>query len=163
MSDLQSELSETIKDRLLKPLAESWGFVDFDAMEVEVKFIPTMKRLTMEDIQGLDPEAVSKKEKREMYKKLNIPLDDQLWEEEQKELKDDMQDQKNIQMQDAMTADVAGQGEGDDPASGENPFETPPKEEEGEKPKQDAGAVKAPSTKPQTPFENDRPKPASAT
>ena len=41
-----------------------------------------------------------------------------------------MNDQKNIQMQDAMTQDIAGQGEGDDPASGDNPFKTPPKEGE---------------------------------
>ena len=70
MGDLQGEIIEIIRDRLLKPLAESWGFLDFDAMEVKISFVPTVKRLTMEDIHGLDPEAVSKKEKRELYKQI---------------------------------------------------------------------------------------------
>ncbi len=113
MSDLQTDLSEAIKDRLLKPLAESWGFMDFDAMEIHITFTPTMKRLTMEDIRGLDPEAVSKKEIREMYRALNIPLEDKLWEEEKKELEQDKQDQKNIEMQGAMTGVVAAPAGGD--------------------------------------------------
>jgi hypothetical protein len=171
MGDLQSELCETIKDRLLKPIAESWGFQDFEAMEVEVGFTPTMKRLTMEDIRGLDPEAVSKKEIREMYKKLNIPLDDKLWEEEQQELKQDKQDQKNIQMQDAMTQDIAGQGQGEggDPASGDNPFKTPPADgEDKQKAPASQGGVQAPKvSEPKTgaksPFEMDRPTPTPTT
>ena len=165
MSDLQGELAETIKDRLLKPLAESWGFNDFNAMEVMVTFTPTMKRLTMEDIRGLDPEAVSKQEIREMYKKLNIPLDDKLWESEKKELDQDKQDQKNIQMQDAMSPTVAGAG--DEPTDGENPFKTPPKDGDDSAPKQTAGTTKTPEPiKPsepkagqKSPFEADRPKP----
>lgn len=163
MMDLQTELLETIKDRLLKPLAESWGFMDFDAMEVEVQFTPTMKRLTMEDISGLDPEAVSKKEKREMYKKLNIPLDDQLFEEEQNELKADKQDQKNIQMQSAITGAVdptTGKpaSVGGKPSGGDKPFESP--EDKAKKPNT-AGNAKEPKTgdNPKTPFEQDRPKP----
>ena len=136
MIDLQSELIETIKDRLLKPLAESWGFKDFDAMEVVVQFTPTMKRLTMEDIRGLDPEAVSKKEVREMYKKLNIPLDDQLWDEQEQELKQDKQDQKEIQMQGAMIGIPPAEG-------GDKPFKDPLENEEGDKP---ASGIKAPTT-----------------
>ena len=88
MIDLQSELSEVMKDRLIKPLAESWGFKEFDLMEVKITFTPIVKRLTMEDIRGLDPEAVSAKEKRELYKKLNIQLDDNLWEESKNEQKE---------------------------------------------------------------------------
>ena len=88
MIDLQSELSEVMKDRLIKPLAESWGFKEFDLMEVKITFTPIVKRLTMEDIRGLDPEAVSAKEKRELYKKLNIQLDDNVWEEAKNEQKE---------------------------------------------------------------------------
>jgi len=171
MSDLQGDLAETIKDRLLKPLAESWGFMDFDAMEVKVTFTPTMKRLTMEDIRGLDPEAVSKKEIREMYKKLNIPLDDKLWEEQQKEVDQDKQDEKNIQMQGAMTGAIqagAGGEEGGD--TGSNPFAKKPfggdgGDEGGSK--SEGGTAKTPEipkpsepkTGQKTPFEADRPKP----
>ena len=88
MIDLQSDLSEIMRDRLIKPLAESWGFKEFDLMEVKITFTPIVKRLTMEDIRGLDPEAVSAKEKRELYKKLNIQLDDNIWEEAQNEQKE---------------------------------------------------------------------------
>ena len=162
MMDLQSELIETVKDRLLKPLAESWGFMDFDAMEVEVSFTPTMKRLTMEDIRGLDPLAVSKKEIRAMYKALNIPLDDKLWEEEQKELKQDKQDQKNIQMQGALTG-------GMDPTTGKPAMGAPPAGGDPFSPKPDEGSAKSgsvkapkvsePKTGEKSPFEMDRPKP----
>ena len=165
MSDLQSELTETIKDRLLKPIAESWGFIDFQAMEVEVSFIPTMKRLTMDDIRGLDPEAISKKEIREMYKALNIPLDDKLWEDEQQELKQDKQDEKNIQMQGALNGLPP---DGSDPASGGSPFA--PAGGDGDKPKPAGGKsgqaqepkvpeISEPKTGAKTPFEMDRPKP----
>lgn len=170
MSDLQGDLAETIKDRLLKPLAESWGFMDFDAMEVEVTFTPTMKRLTMEDIRGLDPEAVSKKEIRKMYKDLNIPLDDKLWESEQKELEKDKQDQKDIQMQGAMTPAIqasTGDEEGGD--AGSNPFAKKPFGGDGgdSESKPEAGTAKTPKvqkpsepkTGQKTPFETDRPKP----
>ena len=88
MIDLQGDLSEVMKDRLIKPLAESWGFKEFDLMEVKITFTPIVKRLTMEDIRGLDPEAVSAKEKRELYKKLNIQLDDNVWEEAKNEQKE---------------------------------------------------------------------------
>ena len=56
MIDLQSDLSEIMRDRLIKPLAESWGFKEFDLMEVKITFTPIVKRLTMEDIGGLDRE-----------------------------------------------------------------------------------------------------------
>ena len=82
MIDLQTDLAEVLKDQLVRPLAESWGFKDFDMMEVKITFTPIVKRLTMEDIRGLDPQAVSAKERRELYKKLNIELNDNDWEEE---------------------------------------------------------------------------------
>jgi len=87
MLDLQGEFIEVLKDKLLKPLSESWGYKDFDVMEVEINFTPIVKRLTMEDIRGLDPLSVSKKERRELYKKQHIELDDHMWEEEQNEQK----------------------------------------------------------------------------
>ena len=152
MADLQTELIETIIDRVLKPLAESWGFKDFNAMEVKVSFIPTMKRLTMEDISGLDPEAVSKAEKRELYKKLNIPLDDQLWDKEQQELKQDKQDEKNIQMQAAM---MGVDTDGSTSEDGE-PFK--PKEDDNGKPKT-SGSTSTPEVPEASQFEPDRPAP----
>ena len=88
MIDLQGDLSEIMRDRLIKPLAESWGFKEFDLMEVKITFTPIVKRLTMEDIGGLDREAVSAGEKRELYKKLNIELDDNMWEESKNEQKE---------------------------------------------------------------------------
>ena len=87
MIDLQSELAEIMRDKLIKPLAESWGFKEFDLMETKITFTPIVKRLTMEDIGSLDRDAVSPKEKRELYKKLNIELDDNVWEETQNEIK----------------------------------------------------------------------------
>ena len=160
MIDLQSELAETIKDRLLKPLAESWNFVDFEAMEVEVTFTPIVKRLTMEDISGLNPEAVSKKEIREMYKALNIPLDDKLYEEEQDELKKDKQDEKNIQMQSAMMG-LPPPNEGGD---GEEPFSPNTGNNDNGDDKDSspstAGVPKAPKVE-QPQVNLDRPKPTS--
>ena len=88
MIDLQGDLSEIMRDRLIKPLAESWGFKEFDLMEVKITFTPIVKRLTMEDIGGLDSTAVSAEEKRELYKKLNIELDDNMWEESKNEQKE---------------------------------------------------------------------------
>ena len=88
MIDLQGDLSEVMRDRLIKPLAESWGFKEFDLMEVKITFTPIVKRLTMEDIGGLDSTAVSAEEKRELYKKLNIELDDNMWEESKNEMKE---------------------------------------------------------------------------
>ena len=93
MIDLQSELAEIMRDRLIKPLAESWGFKEFDLMETKITFTPIVKRLTMEDIGSLDRDAVSPKEKRELYKKLNIELDDNVWEETQNEIKQQQQQQ----------------------------------------------------------------------
>ncbi len=109
MVDMQIDASEMIKDKLVKPLAESWGFKEFDEMELEVTFMPTIRRMTMEDIQKLPIDAVSPEEKREILKKLHIPLDDQLWDAFQNELDKDKADQKNIQM---TGAQMGGMGQG---------------------------------------------------
>lgn len=103
MSDMQGELLELLRDRLIRPICESWGFNDFDAMEVKLTFIPTIRRLNMDDINSLHPDAVSKKERRELYKKLNIPLNDHFWDEEQKNAKQSMFEQKNLQSQTEFT------------------------------------------------------------
>jgi len=145
MVDLQIDASEMIKDHLIKPIAESWGFKEFEEMEVEVTFMPTIRRMTMEDIQKLPIDAVSPEEKREILKKLHIPLDDQLWDAFQNEMKKDKDDQKNIQMTGAQMGGMGtpfgggGKGEGggpptQSPTGGESPTspgsptpKTPPK------------------------------------
>src|SRR3990170_27389 len=149
MVDMQNDVAELIIDKLLKPLAESWGFKEFEEMEVEVSFTPNVKRLTMEDIKGLDPESVAPKEKREMYKKLNIPLDDQLYDEFQNELKQDKQDQKDTAMVQAQNNGFGG-GEptpigdkGKPPFGGDDKGDTKP----------------APTTPPRPDIEKDRPSP----
>jgi len=70
-----------IIDELLRPLAESWGFKNFDDMNVEITFVPTVRRLTLEDIITLPKDAVSPLEIRDMLKKQNIALDDDLYDE----------------------------------------------------------------------------------
>ena len=155
MMDLQTETLEIIKDNLLRPLAESWGFKDFDQMDVKVIFVPTVKRLTMDDINALDSEAVSKKEKREMYKKLSIPLNDILWEEEQRESKNNNAQngmppnmmQPNMMQPKDTTKDTPNKTGGVMP---------PPDKKDNT---EDGSSVKAPKTPqiPKTPFEDDRP------
>ena len=76
MVDLQSEAKEMIRDKILRPLAEAWGIEDFDDLNVEIHFQPSVRRLTMEDIQKLPTDSVSPIEKREILKTLHIPLDD---------------------------------------------------------------------------------------
>ena len=67
---------EMIRDKILRPLAESWGIEGFDELNVEIHFQPSVRRLTMEDIQKLPVDSVSPNEKREILKTLHIPLDD---------------------------------------------------------------------------------------
>ena len=76
MVDLHSEANEMIRDKILRPLAEAWGIEDFDDLNVEIHFQPSVRRLTMEDIQKLPTDSVSPIEKREILKTLHIPLDD---------------------------------------------------------------------------------------
>ena len=76
MVDMQSDAKEMIRDMLLRPLAESWGIENFDEIECEIYFQPSVRRLTIEDIQRLPLDAVAPKEKREILKALHVPLDD---------------------------------------------------------------------------------------
>jgi len=85
MLDMQNDAKEMLRDTILRPVAESWGFEDFDDYDVEIHFKPTVRRLSMEDIQKLPVDAVSVLERREILKDLNIPLDDELWEKSQSE------------------------------------------------------------------------------
>ena len=136
MIDLQTDLAETVKDELIRPLAESWGFKDFDMMEVKITFTPIVKRLTMEDIRGLDPNAVSAKEKRELYKKLNIELDDNTWEEEKNEMK---------QQSGGMGGMMGGMPPAGQPPTGMPPApKMPPAEDGDSKNTQPKGDVSAP-------------------
>jgi len=148
MTDMQKDASELIIDDLLKPLAESWGFTEFEEMEVEISFTPNVKRLTMEDIRGLDPESVAPKEKRKMYEKLNIPLDETLYDEYQNEIKQDKTDQKDIGMAQAQANGFGG-------GNGENGGEAPtvgaggkPPSEGGQSETTGAGKGDVPSIKP---------------
>ena len=154
MTDMQKDSSELIIDGLLKPLAESWGFTEFEEMEVEVSFTPNVKRLTMEDIRGLDPESVAPKEKRKMYEKLNIPLDETLYDEYQNEIKQDKTDQKDIGMAQAQ-ANGFGGGNGENGGSFGNGGEAPtvgaggkPPSEGGQSEKSGAGQSDVPAIKP---------------
>jgi len=88
MLTLQSDAIEVITDQILRPVAESWGFEDFDDYDVEVTFKPSPRRLTVEDLQKLPRDAVSPYETREILKGIHITLDDELykaWLQEQKE------------------------------------------------------------------------------
>jgi ppGpp synthetase/RelA/SpoT-type nucleotidyltranferase len=161
MTDMQKDASELLVDNLLKPLAESWGFKEFEEMEVEITFTPNVKRLTMEDIRGLDPESVAPKEKRKMYEKLNIPLDDTLYDEYQNELKQDKTDQKDIGMAQAQANGFGGGQEGggqegggsfgNSPAEAGNPPKAgggKPPSEGGQSEKSGAGQSDVPPIKP---------------
>jgi len=81
MALLHNEASELIKDELLRPLAESWGFEDFDEMDVIVTFKPTVRKLKFEEIINIPDTLVPPKEKREMLKDLQISLNDEMYEE----------------------------------------------------------------------------------
>jgi len=144
MVDMQADAVEMIRDKLIRPLAESWGFLDWDDLKVEVSFMPSVRRLTMEDIQKLPVDAVSPLEKREILKKLHIPLDDKLWQEYS-----DKQDQLKQQQMDALHKQaengMLGQG-GFSPKSPDSPTD----------------ADKSKGKKEESmPFESDRPKPES--
>lgn len=156
MIDLQSDTIEVIKDQLLRPIADSWGFQDFDMMEVKITFTPTIKRLTMEDIRGLDPEAVSAREKRNLYKKHNIELDDQLWEAEKNEKKESQQAQA--------VANFGLNGDNGEQSPG-TPFPPNDGDDETPSPAKTSGSIKSPTiSEPKTGkkdiFSMDAPKPA---
>jgi len=76
MVDMQAGAKEMIRDDILRPLSESWGISNFDEINCEVFFQPSVRRLTIEDIQRLPLDAVSPVEKRDILKALHVPLDD---------------------------------------------------------------------------------------
>jgi len=76
---LHTDCVELIKDQLLRPLAESWGFKDFDEMEVVVTFKPTVRKLKFEEILQIPDALVPPEEKREMFKDLQISLNDEMY------------------------------------------------------------------------------------
>ena len=144
MVDLQSQASEMIKEKIVKPIAESWGFKDFEEMEVEVSFMPSVRRLSMEDIQKLPSDAVSPEEKRELLKKLHIPLDDTLWDEFQSEAKQQQKEQAEQNF---------GQGEPALDQFGGMPIESPTSETS------PVASGSPPMSKPMPDSEDDRPTP----
>jgi len=148
MIDMQKDTSELLIDELLKPLAESWGFKEFEEMEVEISFTPNVKRLTMEDIRGLDPESVAPKEKRKMYEKLNIPLDDNLYDEYQNEIKQDKTDQKDIGMAQAQANGFGGGEDGGSPMGGDAGKPNTPPSAGGKPTESGAGQSDLPEIKP---------------
>jgi len=81
MIQLQGSAKEMIRDFILRPHAHSWGITNFDDFDVQISFMPSIRKLTMEDIQKLPIDAVSPEEKREILKMLNVPLDDSKWED----------------------------------------------------------------------------------
>lgn len=142
MVDLQAGGTEMIKDRLIRALAESWGFTDFDDLNVEVSFMPSVRRLSMEDIQKLPVDAVCPEEKREILKKLHIPLDDKLWDEYSKK-QDDLKQQQMDALHKQAENGMMGQGDNKGGYSQKSP-------------------VSPIDNKPEKmPFESDRPKPES--
>ena len=160
MIDLQSELAEIMRDRLIKPLAESWGFKEFDLMETKITFTPIVKRLTMEDIGSLDRDAVSPKEKRELYKKLNIELDDNVWEETQNEIKQQQQQQQGAMGGGGMPPDGQPPVDPQNPAmpTVQNPLDEPVTNDGGiDQPK-----ISEPKTGVKDQFTIDAPKPESS-
>ena len=139
MIDLQSDMAEVMKDELIRPLAESWGFKEFDMMEVKITFTPIVKRLTMDDIRGLDPQAVSAKEKRELYKKLNIELNDNVWEAEKNEMNQQQDGSMGGMMGGMPPAPPAGQ-----PPAGQPPAMPPSESGDSKNTQPKGGNVSAP-------------------
>ena len=90
MLQMQADAAEQVIDEVLRPLAITWGFEDFDEWEKEILFIPTVKRLTIDDILRLPANAVGILEIRKILKDTNVPLDDDLF-KESRELERQMQ------------------------------------------------------------------------
>ena len=131
MMDYQSDAREMLRDNLIRPLAESWGFKDFDEMEVEISFQPTVRRLSMEDIQKLPTDSVSPKEKRKILKDLHIDLDDNLFEEYNNEQKEEKAQQFDAMKQGGMGGPPGFGEKGISPKSEVSPTAAKP---EGDKP-----------------------------
>lgn len=98
MATLQADASEMLKDKLIRRIAETWGYEDFDEMEVKVSFMPSPRKFTLQELPLLPPDAVSPEEIRFILKELHVPLNDEMWEsfrnEQQKALDDQMKHEK---------------------------------------------------------------------
>ena len=106
MMSLQAVASELIKDSLLRPLAETWGFKDFDDYDVQIMCVPTVRRLTMEEVIQLPDVAVSPDEKRSLLKDLQIPLDDTSFSEFQKKQQAQQQETPKLPAQANVPHDI---------------------------------------------------------
>lgn len=94
MLQIQGDASELIIDGILRPLALSWGFEDFDEWEKSITFLPTIRRFSLEDILALPANAVGVLETRKILKDINVPLDDDLF-KESRELEKQMMPMEN--------------------------------------------------------------------
>lgn len=143
---LQVEASELIIDQLLRPLADTWGFDHFDDMEVVVTFMPSIRRLRMEEILAFPDNVVPPEEKRELLKQQQIPLDDEIYDGVMVQQQLQLQQQQQMQ-QDAMMHQQS--------------MDTGKMDIEKQKLSQGVGVntPKAPGTPERSPNEKDRPEP----
>jgi len=103
MATLKTEAAELILDGLVRPLAESFGFDDFDEMDVVLTFMPTPRKLKFDEILAIPETVVPDLEKREMLKELQVNLNDELFEKamnEQKQIADQMMQQTQVNAMD---------------------------------------------------------------
>ncbi len=101
MANLRTDGGELIRDGLLRPLAKSFGFDGFDDMDVEVTFLPIVRKLKFEEILQIPDEVVPPEEKREMLKELQVSLNDELYDnaimkQEQQQQQQQDQEQANF-------------------------------------------------------------------
>jgi len=147
MATLQVEATEMIKDELLRPLADTWGFDHFDDMDVEVTFMPSIRRLRMEEILAFPDNVVPPEEKRELLKEQQIALDDEIF--------NGVMAQQQMQMQQQFKMDQ-------DKMSQQTKIEDARLELDKTKNDVDATnrfAIKPPQTPEKSPMEKDRPEP----
>jgi len=85
MALMRIEGAELIMDGLLRPLAMSFGFDGFDTFDVQVLFMPSIRKLKFEEVLQIPDELVPILEKREFLKDLEIPLNDELFEKSKEE------------------------------------------------------------------------------
>ncbi len=88
MANLRSEGTELIRDGLLRPLAKTFGFDDFDEYDVEVAFLPIVRKLKFEEVLQIPDNIVPPEEKREMLGDLQISLNDELYQSAMSKLED---------------------------------------------------------------------------
>jgi len=144
MATLQVEATELIKDELLRPLADTWGFDHFDDMDVEVTFMPSIRRLRMEEILAFPDNVVPPEEKRELLKEQQIALDDEIFNGVM------AQQQIALQQQNKMEQDKMSQA---------NKIEDARLELDKTKDATNRFAIKPPETPERSPMEKDRPEP----